>query len=181
MHRSLAELEASIDEIRCSPPDDGRLELIVRRPQVETREVLDEARIDEGRGLIGDCWRTRGSSSTSDGSANPEAQITLTNARSISIIAGDRARWALAGDQLYVNLDLGEANLPPGTRLHIGSAELEVTALPHRGCGKFLRRFGKDAQRFVNSQVGREMNLRGINARVVRGGTVRVGDAVRKA
>jgi len=181
MHRSLAELEAAIDEIQGSPPDDGRLELIVRRPDVEAREVLDEGEIDELDGLLGDCWSTRPSSTTRDGSANPDAQITLTNARSMAAIAGDRARWPLAGDQLYVDLDLGEANLPPGTRLLIGAAVLEVTALPHRGCGKFLRRFGKDAQRFVNSPVGRELNLRGINTRVVAGGTVRIGDTVRKA
>jgi MOSC domain-containing protein YiiM len=140
---------------------------------------MDEAQLDELEGLVGDCWRVRGSSTTSDGSSNPEAQITLMNARSAAVIAGDRARWPLAGDQLYVDLDLGVANLPPGTRLEVGSALLEVTPLPHRGCGKFLSRFGLDAIKFVNSPIGRELNLRGINARVVQGGTVRSGDAIR--
>jgi MOSC domain-containing protein YiiM len=95
-------------------------------------------------------------------------------------VAGEKARWPLAGDQLYVDLDLSAANLPPGTRLAIGSAVLEVTAQPHTGCGKFVERFGLESMKFVNSPVGRELQLRGINARVVESGTVRVGDVVRK-
>ncbi len=102
------------------------------------------------------------------------------NARAASLVAGDPERRALAGDQLYVDLDLSERNVPPGTRLRVGSALLEVTALPHRGCGKFTARFGVDAAKFVNSAVGRELNLRGINARVLEGGTVRVGDLAEK-
>ncbi len=179
-HVPLAELEAGIDAIRRSPTVDGVIELIVRRPQVESREVLAEAELDERMGLVGDCWRERGSSSMDDGSANPDCQVTIMNARSAAVIAGDRERWALAGDQFYVDLDLSVDNLPAGTLLQAGSALLEVTAQPHRGCGKFVRRYGADAQRFVNSPVGRELNLRGINTRVVRGGRVRAGEAIRK-
>lgn len=181
VHLPLAELEAGIDAIRRSPSDDGRIELIVCRPQVESRELVTEARLDEREGLVGDCWRERGSSATSDGSANPDAQITIMNARSIALIARHRTRWPLAGDQFYVDLDLSAANAPPGTRLEVGSALLEVTAEPHRGCGKFSKRFGVDALKLVNSAVGRELNLRGLNARVVRGGTVRTGDTMRKS
>jgi hypothetical protein len=180
VHVPLAELEAGLDAIRRSPPDNGHVELVARRPEIEAREVITEARLDEREGLVGDCWRERGSSATDDGSAHPEMQITIMNARSAALIAGDRERWPLAGDQLYVDFDLGLANLPPGTRLEIGSALLEVSALPHRGCGKFSRRFGVDALKFVNSAVGRELNLRGVNAWVVRGGTVRTGDWIRK-
>ena len=180
-HIPLAQLESALAEIRRSPADDGRIELIVRRPEVETREVLADACLDEHQGLVGDCWRARGSSSTGDGSAHPDCQITLMNARSAAAIAGDRERWPLAGDQFYVDLDLGVENLPPGTRLHVGSALLEVTAVPHRGCGKFLRRFGADALKFVNSDVGRELNLRGINTRIMHGGVVCTGEAVHKA
>jgi hypothetical protein len=180
-HVPLDELNRRLAEIRRSPADDGRLELIVRRPEVETREVLAEAQLTASQGLLGDCWRTRGSSSTPDKSANPDAEITIMNARSVAAIAGDRARWALAGDQLYADLDLSLENLPPGSQLQVGTAVLEVTALPHRGCGKFLKRFGKDAVKFVNSAEGRALNLRGVNARIVESGVVRVGDAIRKA
>jgi hypothetical protein len=141
--------------------------------------VVEEAVLDLTDGLVGDCWRTRGSSSTPDGSANPDAQLTLMNARSAALVAGERDRWPLAGDQLYVDLDLSGDALPPGSRLHIGDAVVEVTALPHTGCGKFVRRFGVDAMKFVNSPAGRELNLRGINARVVTSGTIRVGDEIR--
>jgi MOSC domain-containing protein YiiM len=179
-HLELRALESGLDEIRSSPKDDGRLELIVRRPVVEEREVLAEGDLDTVEGLVGDGWRTRGSKATEDGSAHPDMQLTLMNARSAALIAGDRERWPLAGDQLFVDLDLSESNLPPGTRVEVGSAVLEITAEPHRGCGKFSRRFGNDALKFVNSEDGRELNLRGIYAKIVSPGTVRTGDAVRK-
>ena len=177
-HLALAQLEAGLDEIRQAPSDDGRVELIVRRPAIEEREELDEAQLDPDVGLVGDCWLTRGSSSTPDGSANPEAQLTLMNARVTALVARSEDRWALAGDQLYVDLDLSETNLPGGTRLRIGDAVIEISAHPHTGCAKFIKRFGVDAQKFVNSKVGRELNLRGRNAKVVTAGTVRHGDRV---
>ena len=178
-HRTRAELEAGLDEVRSAPRRTGRLELIVRRPEPEQREALAQAELDLAEGLVGDCWRDRGSSSTADGSANPDAQLTLMNARATALIAGERERWPLAGDQLYVDLDMSAEHLPAGSRLRIGAAVVEVTALPHTGCGKFVRRFGVAAMKFVNSPVGRELNLRGINARVVAPGTIRVGDEVR--
>jgi hypothetical protein len=174
-------LELGVDDVRGAPADAGRVEMIVRRPAVDEREVLAEAELDPTIGLRGDTWRDRGSSSTPDGAANPAAQITVMSARAAALIAGDRDRWPLAGDQLYVDLDLGGDNLPPGTRLSLGTAVLEVSAKPHTGCKKFAARFGQDAARFVNSPVGKELNLRGINTRVVVAGTVRVGDVVRKA
>jgi hypothetical protein len=179
-HRELEILESALEDIRGAPADTGTVELIVRRPEVEAREVLDAADLDEAEGLVGDCWRTRGSKSMEDGSANPDCQITLMNARSAAAIAGPRERWPLAGDQLYVDFDLSGANLPPGTRLQLGDAVLEVSAEPHLGCGKFAKRFGVDALKFVNSAAGRELNLRGINTRVVRGGEVRTGAAISK-
>jgi hypothetical protein len=179
-HVGLAELEAGLDEIRRSPSDRGLIELIVRRPEVGERELLAEATIDETLGVFGDCWHRKPTSSTKDGRPNPGAQVTLMNSRVASLVAGEPDRRALAGDQLYVDLELSERNLPPGTRLRAGSALIEITAVPHRGCGKFTKRFGIDAAKFVNSKVGRELNLRGVNARVLEPGTVRVGDLVEK-
>jgi hypothetical protein len=177
----LATLESGLDSVRTSPRDDGRLELIVRRPGVGEREVLPEGRLDELDGLVGDTWRARGSRRTPDGSANPGMQVTLMNARAARLVAGPVERWPLAGDQLYVDLDLSTENLPAGTRLTIGDAVIEVTDQPHTGCAKFAQRFGKDAVKFVNSTEGRALNLRGINARVVIGGAIREGDAIRKS
>lgn len=179
-HARAEELEAGLDEIRRSPREAGVVELIVGRPAEGAREVLEEGTLDLEVGLVGDCWRARGSRSTPDGSANPDAQLTLMNTRVAALLAGERERWALAGDQLYVDLDLSADNMPPGTRLALGSAVVEVTAEPHTGCVKFRERFGHEALRFVSSPTGRALNLRGVNARVVEPGTVRRGDAVRK-
>jgi hypothetical protein len=175
------QLEAGLDEVLRSPAEEGTVELIVRRPAEGERIVLDEATLDLEEGLVGDTWLSRGSRSTSDGRSNPEAQLTLTNARLVDLIAaGDRERWALAGDQLYVDFDLSEGNIPAGTRLALGTATIEVSALPHTGCAKFSARFGQDALRFVNTKANRHLHLRGINARVVEPGTVRRGDTIRK-
>ncbi|MBT4864438.1 MAG: MOSC domain-containing protein [Planctomycetaceae bacterium] len=179
-HRSLVELEAGIDEIRRSPKDQGPLELIVCRSAENQRETLERGVLDIDDGLVGDNWKVRPSTISEDGLAHPDMQINLTNVRAISLIAVERERWQLAGDQLYVDLDLSGDNLPPGTRLAIGSAIIEVTDQPHRGCAKFNERFGNAALKFVNSPVGIELNLRGINARVVKSGEIHPGDTVTK-
>jgi MOSC domain-containing protein YiiM len=173
-HLTRAELEAGLELIRNAPTDDGVVELIVSRPQSGAREVLDEAQLDPAVGLINDGWATR------NAAPDPATQLTVMNARAIALFAQDRARWPLAGDQLYVDLDLAHDNLPPGSRLEVGSAIIEVSAEPHTGCGKFVQRFGVEAMKFVNSPLGRQLHLRGINARVIRAGAVRVGDRARK-
>lgn len=177
---TLEELEAGLDEIRGAPKEEGLLKLIVRRPRIEEREVLHEAELDLVEGLVGDNWRTRGSSRTPDGSSHPDMQLNIMNARVIALLAGHPDRWKLAGDQLFVDLDLSAANLPPGTRLALGSAIIQVTDQPHTGCKKFVERFGAAALKFVNSPLGRELHLRGINARVVHPGMIRTGDLARK-
>jgi hypothetical protein len=179
-HLTMAELEARLDDIRRAPSDEGVLQLIVRRPRVEEREVLEEGQLDLAEGLVGDCWLSRGSSSMADGSANPDMQLNIMNARVTALVAQEKDRWQLAGDQLYIDMDLSAENLPVGTQLAIGSAVIEVTSPPHLGCRKFVSRFGLDAMKFVNSAVGKELHLRGINARVVQPGNIRVGQVVKK-
>jgi hypothetical protein len=174
------ELESGLDEIRRSPRDHGVLRMIVRRPENGERERVERGELDANTGLVGDNWSTRGSRATADGSAHPKMQLNVMNARVIALLAQTEARWPLAGDQLFVDLDLSASNVPPGTRLSLGSAVIEVTDQPHTGCGKFVSRFGVDATKFVNSPLGRELQLRGINARVVQPGTIKVGDVVRK-
>jgi MOSC domain len=176
----MSELEAGLADVHQSPKDRGVLEMIVRRPQIGEREILDEGELDLSDGLVGDSWKIRSSKRTADGSPHPDMQLNLINARLVALVAQDRSRWHLAGDQLYVDLDLSAGNLPPGTRLAIGTAVIEVTAEPHTGCSKFVERFGADAMKFVNSSERRDLHLRGINARVVRPGALRVGDTVSK-
>jgi hypothetical protein len=179
-HLTMAELEAGLDDIRRSPKDEGALQLIVRRPKAGEREVLEEGALDMDEGLVGDTWRARAISRSADGVADPQTQLNIMNARTIALVAGPKERWPLAGDQLFIDIDLSEDNVPAGTRLAIGSAVIEVSEEPHTGCKKFVARFGVDAVKFVNSAVGRQLHLRGVNARVVQPGVIRVGDAARK-
>ena len=179
-HLNEEQLRLGLGEIRSAPKDEGVLELIVRRPAVDQREVVEQCELDLVQGLVGDTWSNRWSKSTSDGSPNMEMQITVMNARVAALVAQEKHRWQLAGDQLYVDLDLSAENLPTGSRLALGSAVIEVTAPPHLGCQKFVARFGVEAMKFVNSPLGKQLRLRGIHARVVQPGEVRVGDIARK-
>jgi hypothetical protein len=172
MHLEFAVLQAGLDEVRQAPPDDGRVELLVARPAEGERELLTEGHLDLVAGLVGDTWTERG--------ANLEAQVTVMNVRAVALVAHTRDRWPLAGDQLYVDFDISAENLPVGARFEVGTAVLEVTPKPHRGCKKFAERFGLDALRFVNSPEGYALKLRGVNTRVVRPGVVRPCDPVRK-
>lgn len=176
LHLSMDQLLAGLDHIREAPRERGLLAHLVRRPAIGEREVLEEGVLDVSEGLVGDNWRARGSNRTADGSAHPEMQLNLMSARVIALVARTPDRWQLAGDQLFLDMDLSEASLPPGTRLALGAAILEVTAIPHNGCKKFVERFGLAAMEFVNSPLGKQLHLRGINAKVVQTGAVRVGD-----
>ncbi len=178
--RSTDELAAGLDHVRLSPKDQGALELIVRRPAIGEREVLAEGELSLTEGLVGDTWKVRRSSRTTDGSAHPDMQINIINARAIALISPDPDRRQLAGDQLHVDLDLSPENLPPGAQLAIGDAVVEVTAQPHTGCKKFSARFGSVAWRFVNSPAGSALRMRGVNAKVVQAGTIAQGDTVSK-
>jgi MOSC domain-containing protein YiiM len=177
---SRQELEAGLEKIRDSPKDGGPVVLVVRRPAVGARELLGEAMLDPATGLAGDNWLARGSKSTPDGAAQPDRQITVMNARVAELVAGGQDRMALAGDQLFVDIDLSLENLPAGSLLAIGSAVLRISEAPHTGCAKFVERFGAEAMRFVNSRVGRQLRLRGLNASVATPGIVRQGDIAAK-
>ena len=179
-HPTTAELEAGLDDVRNSPTDNGTLDLIVRRPEIDEREVLEIGELSVEEGLVGDNWVRKPSGRTDDGGPHPGMQLNIINSRVLALISPDPDRRALAGDQFVIDMDLTEANLPAWTRLAIGSAVIEVTDQPHTGCRKFSQRFGGDSLRFINSDVGGDLKLRGINARVVQPGTITTGDTVRK-
>ena len=180
MHTTFEELEAEIGHVVAAPADHGTLEMIVIRPDVGERIVLDEAQLDGAHGVVGDTWKDRGSSRTEDGSSHPDMQLNIISSRVLDLIAEGRERWPLAGDQMCVDLDLSDENLPPWTKLRIGDAVIQITDQPHTGCGKFSSRYGADALRWVNSPKGKALRLRGVNARVVEAGTIRAGDTVTK-
>ena len=179
-HLTTQEIENGLKEVLNSPINKGTLEMIVRRPSENEREILAHGELNCSEGLVGDNWKTKGSSKTPDGSAHPDMQLNIMNARFVNLIAHEKERWPLTGDQLFVDLDLSEANVPPGTQLAIGDdAVVEVTAIPHLGCKKFVERFGKDAMLFANSELGKVLHLRGVNAKVIVPGIIKTGDVVR--
>ncbi len=179
-HLSTADLEAGLDEIRNSPKDQSVLDLIVSRPEEDAREVMELADLNVEVGLVGDTWRNRPSIRSADGKAHPDMQITMMNSRVAALVAQSKDRWPLSGDQLFADLDLSKSNVPPGTRISVGSAILEATDQPHTGCGKFAGRFGVEALKLVSSPAGQELQLRGINLKVVQGGEIKPGSAVKK-
>ena len=180
-HRTPEELDAGLAHVREAPSEDGELLMIVRRPREGEREVLDEGVLDLESGLVGDDWGPRRDRRSEDAATSVLAQLTIMNSRVLEVMAGPVERWPLAGDQLYADFDLSEDNLPAGTRLAVGEAVVEITAKPHTGCGKFIRRFGLAAQRWVNSEAGSKLRLRGVNTRIVTPGTIQVGDRLKKA
>ena len=177
---SAEELEAGLEHILLSPQDTGQLQLIVQRPEIGERQVVDKGILSTTHGLQGDNWLSRGSRTTDDRSANPQMQLNIMNIRVAQLVAKNWERVPLAGDQLYVDFDLSEKNLLIGSRIAIGTAEIEITAVPHLGCKKFKERFGTDAMRFVNSAIGRSLKLRGLNSRVTREGSIKPGDTLRR-
>jgi hypothetical protein len=183
--RTADELTSRLEHLRAAPSEEGTLDLVVRRPVHGEREVLQEGLLDEADGLVGDNWLSRATSRAVAEGRHLKAQVTVMSSRMIRLLADTDEERALAGDQLYVDLDISCTNLPPGSRIAFGDpqdggAVIEVSDKPHTGCAKFVRRFGEETTAFVNSDIGRELRLRGLNARVVRAGTVRPGDPARK-
>ncbi|HAA94123.1 MAG TPA: MOSC domain-containing protein [Dehalococcoidia bacterium] len=177
---TMSELEAGLEYIRRSPKNEGPLDLIVSRPNEGEREVMDLADLNVELGLLGDTWKDRPSVRSVDGKAHPDMQITIMNSRVANLVAQDKSRWPLAGDQLYADLDLSTENVPPGTRLSVGEAILEATNQPHTPCKKFSSRFGIDALKFVSTAIGKELQLRGINCKVIQSGSIKPGDTLKK-
>ena len=180
IHKDMQTLRQGSEYINDAPSDNGVLKMIVARPAEDQRTEMEEAILDIPNGLVGDNWKQRGSSRTDDGSAHPDMQITMMNSRVVEVICQDVSDWKLAGDQLYVDFDLSEANMPAGTRIALGEAELEVTTQPHTGCNKFSDRFGIDALKFISDKAGRASHMRGIYLKVTKNGSIKKGDIVTK-
>ena len=179
-HLSTPDLEAGLDHIINSPKNQSVLDMIVSRPEEDAREVMELADLNVNVGLVGDTWQDRPSARSGDGKAHPDMQITIMNSRVADLVAQDKERWPLSGDQLFADIDLSADNMPPGTRISVGSAILVATDQPHTGCKKFAARFGADALKFISSPVGKELRLRGINCKVVQNGEIKPGDSVNK-
>ena len=179
-HVNMFQLESGLDHILNAPKNNGIVQMIVCRPKIEIRKILNVAKLDKESGLVGDNWNDRGSSNTPDNSSDIEAQLTIMNSRVISLITSSSDQWQLAGDQLYIDMDLSRNNLVPGSQIKIGSAVVEVSKKPHTGCEKFSNRFGLDALKFVSTPLGRQLSLTGINTRIVQSGIIQTGDVVKK-
>jgi MOSC domain-containing protein YiiM len=156
-----------------SPRDLGRVQGCVVRTGRGVRETPSALRVVEGAGVVGDLWSTHPHSA-------PGNQVSLINVHVLrSLCDGDESRMPLSGDNLHVDLELSEANLPVGTLLAIGTALLRVSPVPHRPCGSFVKRYGATAAKKVAraTRIGRRG--RGVLCEVVRGGVIANGDEIR--
>lgn len=158
--------------LQASPKDEGRVVRCVVRPAHDRRETPAAIRVSPERGVEFDRW-------DSDAARRPGNQVSLINVHVLRSLAGTEERMPLSGDNLQVDLELSESNLPVGTRLSIGSALLEVSADPHRPCKKFHQRFGASAVKKVVRASKKGRRGRGLLATVLRAGEIRVGDTIR--
>ena len=180
-HATAVELEQGLAEVIASPAESGELTTIFIRPATNERRSVESATLTTEGGIDGDHWAADGFYSLPDGGPDPRCQVSIMNARFLRQVAVEEDAMCLAGDNLIVDLDLSEANLPAGNQLAIGAdVVVELTDLKHSGCGKFARRYGDEAKKFANDERGMALHLRGRYARVVRGGSIAVGDVVRK-
>lgn len=177
---SLNSLNDSFSDILDSPITNGTIELIVCRPKTNARKILTEAELTIEEGLVGDCWKNKRNFMRKDGLPDVEVQLTLMNSRCINAIAGSKEFWPLAGDQLFVDLNLCKTVLQPKQQLKINDAIIEITDVPHLGCSKFSKRFGSDALKFVNSKNGKLHNLRGVNAKIIQPGVIKTGAIIER-
>ena len=168
-HLDLATLHERIDALPAPPRDRGHLALLVARLPDGRHDTPHAARLAPEEGLPGDRWER------CDG--RPESQLAVMRVDVATLLANGQA-LSLFGDNLLVDLDLSDENLPTGTRLRLGGALLEVTPEPHNGCAKFRQRFGGDALRLTAEKPRRHQHLRGIYLRVVEAGDVAVGDPI---
>ncbi len=175
-----SDIDRRMDWVLNAPRDKGRVKLIVVRPQTNQRTMLEQVLFSREAGVTGDNWQQHCWKKCDDGKADPSVQVAIMNARMIEVLAGHKNNWPLAGDQLFVDFDLGINNLSPGDQLQVGGAVLEITAEPHRGCGKFKKRFGETALQYVNSAQGDAHRLRGIYATIISNGDVSIGDTICK-
>ncbi|WP_316650373.1 MOSC domain-containing protein [Ovoidimarina sediminis] len=179
-HRTMAELKEAMPHILDAPKEEGRVDMIISRPDHGERTLPQRVRVTAEFGVEGDHWSRGCWMTADDGTPHPEVQICMMMSRVIEAIAGAPENWPPAGDNLFLEMDLTPASMPPGTRFSIGSAEFIVTPVPHNGCESFIERYGRDACVFVNTGEGKAHRLRGIYARVTRDGEIAVGDTVRR-
>ena len=173
--RTFDELEALWSAAPPPPRERGSVRLLCVRRAPSEHETPESVEVTVSEGLVGDRW-SRATAHDPD----PDSQVTLMMAGVAELVAAAEQPLHEAGDNILVDYDISVDNLPVGSRLRIGEAVLEVSATPHTGCSKFSGRFGQDALRWVNWRYWRERRLRGVNCRVVSGGTVRLGDAVER-
>jgi MOSC domain-containing protein YiiM len=173
--RTFEELEALWAAAPPPPRERGSVRLLCVRRAPSEHETPESVEVTVDEGLVGDRWSRR-----ADHDPDPDSQVTLMMANVAELVAAGVQPLHEAGDNILVDYDISAENLPVGSRLRIGGVVLEVSAAPHTGCSKFAGRFGTDALRWTNSPRWPERRLRGMNCRVISGGTVRLGDAVER-
>jgi len=169
------EINSNLSFILSSPKDVGKIESIIVRRRKNERELRKEVFLSPEKGVEGDRWYD-----LSKGKPDPRRQLTIINSRLIKLLAQSVERMQLAGDNLIIDLDISDANLPVGQRLTIGKVMVEITDVPHTGCSRFAERYGNDAVEFINAPERSSLRLRGVYAKFLNSGLIHVGDIIKK-
>ena len=176
-------LDKPINYNQSSPRDNGVVKLLVIRPETHVRTLPNAVVVSVEQGVVGDKWEAECTIKLENGKSNPDLQIAIINTKVIKEIAQsdfDMDRLALAGDNIYADLNLCEENMPVGQQIQIGNTLLEVTPFPHFGCKKFSERYSVEDLKVVNSTAGKPQHLRGIYVKVIKNGSISIGESIKK-
>lgn len=175
-HVTAAELAKALPDVLSAPGTDAPIAGLCFRPGFGLRSFPPSLRLTRAFGIPGERWLTAPWLKLPDGSADPRIQVSILPSRVLDLVWRDRETTVHPGDTIVADLDMTDANLPPGTLLQAGTAILRVSDQPNDGCVKWKARYGQAAMDWITDPAHAALRLRGVLCEVFADGVVAVGD-----